>query len=255
MIHAMELHAERRGHGPRLVLVHGFTQSSRCWGPVADELATDHEVVQVDAPGHAGSTQVVSDLPGGARLIGDVGERATYLGYSMGGRYCLHLALDRPELVAGLVLLGATAGLTDPAERVARHQQDLGAATRLRRDGLEVFIDDWLAQPLFAGIPAERTFRAERLRNTVEGLATSLERAGTGAQEPLWDALPALQMPVLVVAGAHDEKFADLGARMVSAIGPNATLARIDGAGHAAHLERPERFLATLRPWLAEHEG
>ena len=48
----MPLHADRRGAGRPLVLVHGFTQTGRCWGPAADELATDHELITVDAPGH-----------------------------------------------------------------------------------------------------------------------------------------------------------------------------------------------------------
>ena len=56
----MWLHAERDGSGPRLVLVHGFTQTGRCWGPVAEDLATDHEVVRVDAPGHGRSSDVLA---------------------------------------------------------------------------------------------------------------------------------------------------------------------------------------------------
>src|SRR5688572_10717173 len=57
-IHAMLLHAEHRGTGPKLVLVHGFTQTRRCWGPAADALADDHEVVLVDAPGHGQSAEI-----------------------------------------------------------------------------------------------------------------------------------------------------------------------------------------------------
>src|SRR3546814_11719487 len=60
-------------------------------------------------------------------------------------------------------------------------------------------------------------------------------------------------MPVLVVAGALDSKFAALAERMAGAIGANATLALIPGAGHAAHLERPVELLAVPRPWLAAH--
>ena len=249
----MFLHAERRGRGPRIVLVHGFTQTGRCWGPEADALAEDHEVVLVDAPGHGRSAEVMAGLRTGGRLIADQGGEATYLGYSMGGRFCLHLALSNPELVRGLVLLGATAGIEDPAEREVRRQQDLATAARLERDGLERFLDEWLAQPLFAALPPERAFRSERLENTVEGLRSSLEQAGTGSQDPSWHKLGRLTMPVLVLAGADDERFAALAERLARAIGGNATLALVDGAGHAAHLEQPDRFLAILRPWLADH--
>ena len=110
----MVLHAERRGRGPTLVLVHGFTQTGRCWGPEVDGLAADHEVVLIDAPGHGRSGKVMEGLRAGGRLIADQGGEATYLGYSMGARFCLHIALDHPELVRGLVLLGATAGIEDP---------------------------------------------------------------------------------------------------------------------------------------------
>lgn len=249
----MVLHAERHGHGPPVVLVHGFSQTRRCWGSVADSLAADHEVIRVDAPGHGRSAEIAADLRAGARLLAEVGGPATYLGYSMGARFCLHVALQHPEAVRGLVLLGATAGIEDPDERTARRTQDLATAARLQQMGLEPFLEDWLRQPLFATLPADRAFRAERLENTVAGLRSSLELAGTGSQNPSWDALPHLSMPVLVVAGAEDAKFATLGGRMAGALGENATMALIDGAGHAAHLEQPDRFLAVVQPWLTEH--
>lgn len=249
----MHLHAEREGTGPPLVLVHGFTQTGRCWGPEAAALARDHEVIRVDAPGHGRSAEILAGLRTGGRLIADQGGEATYLGYSMGARFCLHLALGNPELVRGLVLLGATAGIEDPDERAARRAQDLRTAAALRAKGLEAFLDDWLDQPLFAGLPPEGAFRAERLANTVEGLTASLEQAGTGSQDPSWHKLHRLEMPVLVMAGADDRKFAALAVRLRDEIGPNATLALVEGAGHAAHLEQPERFLALVQPWLAAH--
>lgn len=249
----MFLHAEREGAGPPIVLVHGFTQTRRCWGPEAVDLARDHEVIRVDAPGHGRSADILAGLRTGGRLIADQGGEATYLGYSMGARFCLHLALASPGLVRGLVLVGGTAGIEDPAERAARREQDLATAARIRRDGLEVFLDAWLDQPLFAGLSPERAFREERLENTVPGLMSSLEQAGTGSQDPSWHKLAALTMPVLVVAGEQDAKFAALGQRMGAEIGANATVALVPEAGHAAHLERPDAFLSILRPWLAQH--
>lgn len=251
---AMLLHAERSGAGPPIVLVHGFTQTRRCWGPEADDLEVDHEVIRVDAPGHGRSADVLAGLRTGGRLIADEGGEATYLGYSMGARFCLHLALDSPDLVRGLVLIGGTAGIDDPEERDARRLQDRATAERLRADGLEAFLEAWLAQPLFASLPPERAFRLERLENTVDGLASSLEQAGTGSQDPSWHLLHRLTMPVLVIAGAQDQKFAAIGERMAAAIGANATLALVPGAGHAAHLERPAELLSILRPWLAAHD-
>ena len=249
------LHAEVDGHGPRLVLVHGFAQNRNCWGPVARDLATDHEVVRVDAPGHGRSSQFYAGLRTGARLIADQGGRATYLGYSMGARFVLHLALANPELVERLVVIGGTGGIDDDMARAERRHNDELLAERLEQEGVERFVDAWLAQPLFAGLTEAMQFRAERRENTVEGLAESLRQAGTGSQDPLWSRLAHLDMPVLVVAGADDAKFRAEGARLVECIGSNATLELIAGAGHAAHLEQPALFLSVLRQWLPEHDG
>jgi len=249
-----ELHAEESGAGPRLVLVHGFAQTRRCWGLVGSELERDHRLVRIDIPGHGRSGPVLAGLRTGGRLIADVGGRATYLGYSLGGRLALHLALANPELVDGLVLLGATPGIEDPAERAARAAADHAAADRLQQEGLEPFLDAWLSQPLFAGLDEANRFREERRENTVDGLAESLRQAGTGAQDPRWHLLPRLDMPVLVTAGQRDEKFSEVAERMAATIGANATLALVPDAGHAAHLENPEGFLSILRPWLAAHD-
>lgn len=248
------LHVERRGSGPTLVLLHGFTQTGRSWGAVADDLATDHEVVLPDAPGHGGSAGISADLPEGADLLARSGGAATYVGYSMGARFCLHVALQHPDLVRGLVLLGGTGGLDLPEEREARIAQDRATAARLADQGVEAFLDDWLGQPMFSGVPPSAAGLEDRRRNTVAGLRSSLERAGTGAQAPLWNRLHAVRAPALVLAGERDEKFTALGRRLVTAIGPNAELALVPGAGHAAHLERPDAFLALVRSWLHAHD-
>ncbi len=246
----MHLSGEHRGRGSRLVLVHGFTQTGRSWRHLMPALETSYEVVTVDCPGHGGSTLVRADLVEGARLLGEAGGSGTYAGYSMGGRLALHLALAEPAVVERLVLLGATAGIDDPAERADRRAADEALAASIERDGVDAFLDRWLAQPLFSGLPIDEADRADRLSNSASALASSLRLSGTGAQEPLWDRLPELSMPVLVVAGEHDQKFAALGERLATTIGANAQLALVPGAGHAAHLERPEAFLSVLQAWL-----
>jgi 2-succinyl-6-hydroxy-2,4-cyclohexadiene-1-carboxylate synthase len=241
------------GGGPRLVLVHGFTQTRAHWRRVAGELAADHEVVRVDAPGHGGSAPLGADLEEGAGLLAVTGGRGTYIGYSMGGRLCLHVALARPELVAGLVLVGATAGIEDPDERRRRIAADELLARRLEDHGVDAFLQGWLAQPLFAGLDDGAADVDARRANTVAGLAASLRLAGTGAQEALWERLGELAMPVLVVAGEDDERFSALARRLGEAVGHNAEVAVVAGAGHSVHLEAPSAFLDTLRPWLARH--
>lgn len=246
-----QLSTTEEGTGSTVVLVHGFTQTARSWRPIAEDLARDHHVVSVDAPGHGLSAHLQTNLWDGARLLGRAGTAASYVGYSMGGRLCLHLALAEPAKVQRLVLVGATAGLDTATARSARQEADEALAAGLETDGVDMFLERWLAQPLFAGLPAEAADFEGRRTNTVAGLASSLRLAGTGAQDPpLWERLAELAMPVLVVAGARDPKFCTIGERLVTSIGPNARMAVVADAGHAAHLEAPARFLDIVRPFL-----
>lgn len=231
-------------------MLHGFTQNRRCWGVFADDLATDHELVLIDAPGHGGSADVEADLERSAELSGEIGGPATYLGYSMGGRTALHLALSRPDLVERLVLIGATGGLDSAEERAARRAADARLADRVESIGVAAFLDEWLAQPLFATLPPAAAQRAERLSNSSEGLARSLRRCGTGTQRPLWSELHALTMPVLIIAGAEDPRFIAAGERLATSIGPSATVALVADSGHSTHLEQPAATASIIRAWL-----
>ena len=236
---------------PPVVFLHGFTQTGRCGGPAVADLARDHRVLLVDLPGHGGSARHAgSDLPGAADLLAaTVGPEgpALVLGYSMGARVGLHLALARPDLVAAMVLVGGTAGIDDAGERAARRAADGALADRLEAIGVAAFVDEWLALPLFAGLAPWARFDEERRANTAAGLAGSLRHAGTGTMEPLWDRLGAVEVPVRCVAGERDDKFRQLADRLARSIGPGATSVVVPGAGHAAHLEAPDAVTAVVR--------
>jgi 2-succinyl-6-hydroxy-2,4-cyclohexadiene-1-carboxylate synthase len=251
------LHAVTRGEGPRLVLAHGFTQSGLVWGGLDDDLARDHQVVLVDLPGHGGSTDIRADLVDGGRLLGDVGGKADYLGYSMGARVCLHLALARPDLVRRLVLVSGMAGIEDPTERAERIRADEALAERLDPTGrppddtVAEFVDRWVANPMFGEVAAAANGLDRRKANTASGLASSLRLSGTGTQEPLWHRLSQLHMPVLVIVGAGDAKFTELGRRLVDGLGANASMVVIEEAGHAPHLQQPHEVAAAARAFLS----
>ena len=256
-LHATIL-GHHRGPGPCLVLAHGFTQTGRAWGELSTDLAADHELVLVDLPGHGGSSEVRVDLWRGAALLGEVGGRADYLGYSMGARVCLHLALSRPDLVRRLVLISGTAGIEDPDERAARRAADEALARRLAphdgsppQDTVAAFVDRWVTNPMFGHVPDAANGIDERKANTAAGLASSLRLAGTGTQAPLWDRLGELHVPVLVVTGSRDTKFTELGGRLVAGIGPHARLVVVDDADHAPHLQQPDAVAAAVRAFLA----
>lgn len=246
------LHLIADGGGRRVVLVHGFTQTLVSWAPVAGDLAADHQVVRVDAPGHGGSTDVHADLATSARLLAEAGGRATYVGYSMGGRLALRVALDRPELVEGLVLIGSTAGIVDQHERTARRAADESLAARIEGEGIDDFLERWLAQPLFGNLSPSTEDLAARRANTADGLASSLRLAGTATMDPpWWDELATIEAPTLVLAGERDPKFTALGRRLAEAIGRNARFHTVSGAGHAVHLQQPMQVAATIRRFVA----
>lgn len=247
------LAAECLGEGPRVVFAHGFTQTRDSWKPVAAVVAAaGFEVIVVDMPGHGGSAQVRADLRRGAQLLTTVGGAATYVGYSMGGRFCLHAALMYPHLVERMVLIGAHPGLDDDDERVARRAADDATARRMDDIGLPAFLDEWVRQPLFGGLQLDDADRAARLTNSIDGLRSSLWLAGTGAQESLWARLPELAMPITLVAGAHDAKFAAVSAQMHELL-PDSRLVLVDDAAHAAHLQQPAVVAGAIIAGASRH--
>jgi 2-succinyl-6-hydroxy-2,4-cyclohexadiene-1-carboxylate synthase len=228
-----------------VVLLHGFTQNSLCWDGFAGALDTEgRRLVAVDLPGHGRSSALRAGLFDAAQMVADTCGPADYVGYSLGGRILLHLAVSRPEIVRRAVLIGATAGIDTEEERYARVRADEILARQLDDDGddktaLSDFLRRWLAGPLFAQLSEEAACFTQRLRNDAAGLASSLRLCGTGVQEPLWSRLHEIAVPVLVLAGENDERFSTLARRIAASIGQDATVAVVPGAGHACHLEKP----------------
>ncbi|MFV0259668.1 MAG: alpha/beta fold hydrolase [Acidimicrobiales bacterium] len=249
------LAVERWGRGRRLALAHGFTQNARCWGLLIPDLATDHEVIGVDLPGHGRTAPVHDDvdLDTAAHLLVDTTGPAVLVGYSMGGRIALHAAVNHPESVDALVVVGATGGIDSPEERAARPRADDDQAERLERVGLAAFLEQWLANPLFAGLGPDAAAVDARLTNRPEGLAATLRHRGTGQQRPLWPELGRVAVPTLVIAGAGDAKFVALGERLVASL-PQASLAVLPGT-HAVHLESPTATADRIRSFVEGLDG
>jgi 2-succinyl-6-hydroxy-2,4-cyclohexadiene-1-carboxylate synthase len=236
-----------------LVLAHGFTQTARSWATtkqlLVDEGASADALRVIDMPGHGAAADVRSDLWESAERLVHSGGHGTYVGYSMGGRVALHAALSHPGQVERLVLIGATPGIIDDDERRSRRNTDERLADHIEDVGVNTFIDEWLANPLFAGLTPENAMRGDRLRNTAAGLASSLRLAGTGTQEPLWDRLADIECPVLLVAGADDPKFRAIAEKMDERLA-NATISVIDRSGHSVHLERPAETVRAIAAWM-----
>ncbi len=225
----------------RTLLVPGFTQTPSSWDGVRALLAAPGtEVIALEVPAGLAWDATVAALAA-------AGGRGTWVGYSMGGRLALQLALDRPELVERLVLVSATAGLRSPAERATRVAADAELARQVLRDGVAAFVERWLARPLFAGVPADAPGLTDRARWTAGELAAQLTDLGTGAMPDLWERLGELTMPVVIVTGDDDEKFSRIGDQLAAACTHTAvTRVRIPG-GHALPLEQPVHVAAAIR--------
>jgi 2-succinyl-6-hydroxy-2,4-cyclohexadiene-1-carboxylate synthase len=226
-----------------VVLLHGFSGTRRAWDGVAGLLPRErYAALALDLPGHGEAAEAPRPITFDGcveHVLARSPARFALCGYSMGGRIALHVALAAPERVQRLVLVASTAGIEDDAERARRRLSDHALADDLQRLPYDEFIEHWRTQPLFADDPPEvgALARADQRRNRPDALAAVLRGIGTGEMAPLWDRLPELTMPVVVVAGQRDGKFQALGRRMTELL-VDAELLVVPG-GHGLPLESP----------------
>ncbi len=254
------------GEGTAATLLHGFTQSGRSWREVISTMPQGWRWVVPDLRGHGGT----QTSPGAAfsmdacaadleMLWDELGIEHTHLvGYSMGGRLALHVAARRQRRLTSILTIGAHAGLDGDA-REGRRRDDEALAQRIEREGIEAFVEYWSALPMFAGLEKRGpTFvaevRAERLRNSVSGLAASLRGMGAGVMDPVWRDLAQVGVPGTFVAGRLDDRYVAFASRLASAV-PKGRLEIVPGAGHAVHLERPGEFARVLEVHLEGTEA
>ena len=238
---------------PVLALVHGFAGSLTSWDDLTRHLERHFRLLLVDLPGHGGTP--VPEKPMTLRELGTaLGEflqsiadgAAMMCGYSMGGRFALHTALFSSLAVRALILVGASPGIENARERKERQASDQALAEKILANGVEWFADYWGSLPLFASqnmLPPDMQaeLRASRLACDPQGLAYCLKNFGTGEQEFLGHELHRLSCPVLLMAGALDEKFSHLNHYMAASIGTAAVrVVEIPDAGHAAHIENSQ---------------
>ena len=255
--------------GVSVVVLHGFTGSAQAMAPLTQRLASrlPARIVCPDLVGH-GRSEVPDDLDlyrveaMAGQIAGLAGvldcETFHLVGYSMGGRVALTLGCTASPRLRSLTLIGASAGIAEPEQRNQRAQADAARAERILAD-FEGFVDEWMADPLFAGQAALgethlRAVRDQRLASNPRGLARSLVAAGTGAMEPLHERLADCDTPAQLLVGAHDAKFCAIADQLTSRL-PRAVVARIAGAGHAAHLEQPDAAAAAVADFIAGVEA
>jgi 2-succinyl-6-hydroxy-2,4-cyclohexadiene-1-carboxylate synthase len=233
-----------------LLLLHGFAGTGRSWDAVREQLdPARYRALAPDLRGHGRSARLrpVSFAGCVRDVLACAPPRFTLVGYSMGGRVGLHVALAAPERVSRLVLVATTAGIEHPGERAERSRADAALARRAEGMSADEFAREWQAQPIFTGTgpDAAAAWSADLRRTAPRDLAYALRGIGTGAMEPLWGRLGELTMPCEVVVGERDAKYAALGERLADAL-PDARLHVIAGAGHGLPREAPAELAALL---------
>jgi 2-succinyl-6-hydroxy-2,4-cyclohexadiene-1-carboxylate synthase len=188
---------------------------------------------------------LATQIPRGSKLVG----------YSLGARLSLAIALRYPEFIDELILIGVNPGLEDAEERNIRVQTDQGWSRLLREKGIQEFVDAWQSLPLWESqkdlspsiLQAQRT---QRLAHDANQLASALDVLGTGRMPSMWQRLSELKMPLTLLVGERDAKYLQIANAMLQRV-PQARLVVIPEAGHNPVLERP----ASLVPLFASNES
>ncbi|MBI2377414.1 MAG: alpha/beta fold hydrolase [Deltaproteobacteria bacterium] len=238
-----------------VLAIHGALGSSDELSFLAGSIE-GRQVCFVDVPGHGTACEHPAACDFEATLEAleaRLPERTCLFGYSMGARLALALTLRAPTRISALVLESGHAGLA-AHERAERLRFDALRAAELRACP-ERFFDAWLRRPPFLDLPeAQRAaLSSRRARRAgelgVDGLARALVGLSIGAQPELWQRLPELRLPVLLVTGQRDEKFCAIASLMAAGI-RDAEHVVIQGAGHNVHLEAPTQLLDALNEFL-----
>ena len=231
-----------------VLFIPGFMQRGDAWRPVAELLPERYPSALLDHREHSleGRLAEIADAasPAGA-------EGAVLVGYSLGARLALRAVLRDPGRYTGLVTVGATAGLDDPSLRSSRAEADDRLASWMEAAPIEDVVAIWERQPLFAdqseGLIEEQ--RPGRMSHDPAELAMLLRTAGQGVLEPVWHELLTLEVPVLAIAGARDEGYV-AAARRIADVAPRGRAAIVEDAGHAVHLQRPQRVAELIAAFL-----
>jgi 2-succinyl-6-hydroxy-2,4-cyclohexadiene-1-carboxylate synthase len=246
-----------------VIFLHGFLGCKEDWDEIAAPLKQYHRTIQVDLPGHGGSVGFSGDeysIASAARQVIDLMNslgipRSHLVGYSMGARIALYLAVTYPDRIERIMIESGSAGLATETERASRRQSDSALAEKMRELPLSEFLNGWYNQPLFHTIRYDTARFAvlleRRLRNDSGELAKALVGMGTGSQPYLAQRLRELPHQILFAAGSEDDKYLGLSLDLCDEC-QDGTVWVCPEAGHAIHFEKPTPYIDTLRTFLLE---
>ncbi len=238
------IHYETHGTGPALLLSHGYGATSQMWDGQVAAFAGHWRVIVWDMRGH-GRSGIPADPAAysQALTVGDMAavldacdaERAIVGGLSLGGVMSLAFYLAHPERVRALVLCDTGPGFRNPDARAKWNERALARARELEANGLGAL-----------GGGGETRLGTHR---SARGLAGAARGMLSQESSHLIDGLPTIAVPTLVLVGSEDRSFLGAADYMAAKI-PGARKAVIEGAGHAANLDRPEAFNGAVDKFL-----
>lgn len=241
----VSLYYEVHGKGPTVLLTHGYSATSQMWTGQIEALSKDHQLVIWDMRGHGRSDSpddpalysepaTVADM---AALLDEVGAKEAIVGgLSLGGYMSLAFHRFHPDRVRALLIIDTGPGYKNDEARAGWNANALKTAERYERDGLAV---------LQGGSAERRTAQ----HTSAKGLALAARGMLTQRDAGVITSLPDIKVPSIVVVGSEDTPFLAASDYMASKI-PGAKKVVIEGAGHAANIDRPEAFNAALREFL-----
>jgi malonyl-CoA O-methyltransferase len=251
------LHVEIRGAGPDVVLLHGWALHGGMWGPWVDELARRARLHFIDLPGHGRSR-----WPEGAATLRDlaravsphVPQGATVLGWSLGGMVALELARSRPGDLAALMLIATTPCFLAREDWPAGMNPGVldGFAAGLAGDYRRT-LSNFLALQTWGDENATQALRSLRANLDAHGEPDPQAlTAGLGILRTadLRDALSAITIPTLVIAGEHDRITPVAAGRELASRLPSALFVEVPKAGHAPFLSHPETVRREVENFL-----
>ncbi len=254
-VDGVELFHRSLGDGPAVLLIHGMGGDADVWGEAFEMLGERRRVIAYDRRGFTRSAHApVDDLEvhreDAAALLGALDAApAVVVGWSSGGLIALDLAVRRPELVAGLVLVEAPLHASKrPGLRQARAAIAARVLSRVKDDaaGSEVFLR-WALRYSTGGTAFDRLDESMREAMLANGRANMAElRAGT-AEHLSREEVATLRAPVVCLVGELSDRAFSRATGYVAGLVPGARVVRVAGAGHAIHLERPGEFVAAVR--------
>lgn len=233
--------------------LHGAVGAASDWRAVATELAQSGISTRAVDLWRFLQCESVPMPEFGKRLNADCegevsrGQRRILIGYSMGGRLALHALLEGGPWDAA-VIISANPGLEDTQQASERRSQDTVWATRALTASWADFLNDWNAQPILGGAMRDEREEKKLIQRRRE-IARSFVDWSVGNQQPLWDRLPEIQVPVLWIAGENDEKFSAMATRAAQAA-DHFEVAIAPSVGHRVPWEKQAWMIETMREFL-----